>query len=156
MYKRQVNTFKELVDTKYPIKLSVGVQGSSIELLMRNIFAYYGVTYEDIASWGGKIEYLNIGDASTPVSYTHLDLRLALQDIAGCEITVSASSSMTMMSGNDINVEVSGDDYDTLEMIANDLKDQIAALPDAVDVESSLSEAVDQVKVSIRREAAAQ
>lgn len=84
------------------------------------------------------------------------DLRLALQDIAGCEITVSASSSMTMMSGNDINVEVSGDDYDTLEMIANDLKDQIAALPDAVDVESSLSEAVDQVKVSIRREAAAQ
>ena len=58
------------------------------------------------------------------------DLRLALQDIAGCEITVSASSSMTMMSGNDINVEVSGDDYDTLEMIANDLKDQIAALPD--------------------------
>ena len=84
------------------------------------------------------------------------DLRLALQDIAGCEITVSASSSMTMMSGNDINGEVSGDDYDTLEMIANDLKDQIAALPDAVDVESSLSEAVDQVKVSIRREAAAQ
>lgn len=68
-----VNTFKELVDTKYPIKLSVGVQGSSIELLMRNIFAYYGVTYEDIASWGGKIEYLNIGDASTLFTDGQLD-----------------------------------------------------------------------------------
>ncbi len=60
-----VNTFKELVDAQYPIKLSVGVQGSSIESLIRSIFAYYGVSYEDVASWGGKIEYLNIGDAST-------------------------------------------------------------------------------------------
>lgn len=68
-----VNTFKELVDTKYPIKMSVGVQGSSIEGLIRNIFAYYGVTYDDIASWGGKIEYLNIGDASTLFTDGQLD-----------------------------------------------------------------------------------
>ena len=31
-----------------------------------------------------------------------------LQDIAGCEITVSASSSMGMVSGEDINVEITG------------------------------------------------
>lgn len=68
-----VDTFKELVDEQYPIKLSVGVQGSSIESLIRNIFAYYGVTYEDIASWGGKIEYLNIGDASTLFTDGQLD-----------------------------------------------------------------------------------
>lgn len=60
-----VSTFQELVDQKYPIKLSVGTQGSGIETLMRKVLAYYGATYEDIASWGGKIEYLNIGDAST-------------------------------------------------------------------------------------------
>ena len=84
------------------------------------------------------------------------DLRPALQDIADCEITVSASSSMGMVSGDDISVEITGDDYDTLEMIANDLVDQIAALPDAVDVDTSLSKKVDQVKVVMNREAASQ
>ena len=83
-------------------------------------------------------------------------LRPALEDIAGCEITVSASSTMAMVSGDDISVEISGDDYDTLEMIANDLVDQIAALPDAVDVDTSLSKQVDQVTVVMNREAASQ
>ena len=83
-------------------------------------------------------------------------LREAVQDIAGCEITVSASSSMSMGSGNDINLEITGDDYDTLELIANDLTAQIAKLPDAVDVDNSLSEKVPQVKVYLNREAAAQ
>lgn len=60
-----VNSFKDIVDQKYPIKVSVGAQGSGIESLFRKVLAYYGVTYDDIASWGGKVEYLNIGDAST-------------------------------------------------------------------------------------------
>ena len=68
------------------------------------------------------------------------DLRENLQDIAGCEITVSASSTVSMGSGDDINVEITGDDYDTLELISNDLTAQIAQLPDAVDVDNSLSE----------------
>lgn len=59
------DSFAELIEQKYPLKVSVGTQGSGIESLFRKILTYYGVTYEDIASWGGKVEYLNIGDAST-------------------------------------------------------------------------------------------
>ena len=84
------------------------------------------------------------------------DLRTALQDIAGCEITVDASSSMGMMSGSDINVEIRGNGYDTLGMIADDLTERISQLPDAAEVQSSLSEQVPQVKVQMNREAAAQ
>ena len=84
-------------------------------------------------------------------------LRTALQDIAGCEITVSASSmSMGSTSGDDIDVEIQGDDYDTLEMISNDLAQQISALPDAINVESSLADKVAQVRVTMKREAASQ
>ena len=83
-------------------------------------------------------------------------LRLALQNIAGCEITVSASSSMGMMGGSDIAVNIAGDDYGTLRLIAGDLTARIAQLPDAVNVRSSLSEQVPQVRVAINREAAAQ
>lgn len=60
-----VNTVKDIVDQKYPLKISVGTQGSGIESLVRKVLAFYGATYEDIASWGGKVEFLNIGDAST-------------------------------------------------------------------------------------------
>ena len=40
-------------------------------------------------------------------------------------------------SSSDISVEISGDDYDTLEMISNDLAAQIAALPDAMQSDAS-------------------
>ncbi len=84
-------------------------------------------------------------------------LREALQDIAGCEITVSASDASAMMGGGgDIAVNIEGDDYATLEFLADDLISQIEALPDAVNVKSSLSDEVPQVKVSVNREAAAQ
>ncbi len=84
------------------------------------------------------------------------DLRPALQDIAGCEITVNASNMVSMGSGNDIAVEITGDDLDTLSMIADDLEKQIAALPDAVNVTSDLAQQVPQVKVTMNRENAAQ
>ena len=60
-----IHTVKDIVDQKYPLKISVGTQGSGIESLVKKVLAFYGATYEDIASWGGKVEFLNIGDAST-------------------------------------------------------------------------------------------
>ena len=83
-------------------------------------------------------------------------LRPLLQDIAGCEITVDASSTMGMMGGSDISLDITGVDYATLSMIADDLADRISQLPDAIDVKSSLAVQVPQVKVTVNREAAAQ
>lgn len=84
------------------------------------------------------------------------DLRAALRDIAGCEITVSASSMTSMMGSDDIEVDITGDDYDTLAAIADDLTRRIAALPDAVNVDNTMSERVPEVKVTLNRETAAQ
>lgn len=83
-------------------------------------------------------------------------LRAPLADIAGCEITVSTSDMTAMMSGSDISVEITGDDYTTLTMIADDLMAEISALEDAVDVTSTVAEQVPQVEVTINREAASQ
>ncbi|MCF2595740.1 efflux RND transporter permease subunit [Pseudoflavonifractor phocaeensis] len=84
------------------------------------------------------------------------DLRDKLRDIAGAEITIVSTDMTAMLSGSDISVDITGTDYETLSMIANDLKDQIAQLPDAVDVSTSLATQVPQVKVTMKREAAAQ
>lgn len=83
------------------------------------------------------------------------DLRSRLSDIAGCMITVDSSGMMGMISGNEIQVELTGDDYERLSGIADQLVDRISALPDAVDVESSASERTPQVNVSINRQNAA-
>ena len=78
-------------------------------------------------------------------------LRRDLADIAGCEITVSASS-MSIGEGWDISLQLSGSDYDQLAETSNDLAEQIAALPDAINVESSAGEQVPRVAVKINRE----
>lgn len=79
-------------------------------------------------------------------------LRHDLQDIAGCEITVSSSSSMSMSTDSDISVELTGDDYDQLAATADDLANKISALPDAINVESSAGEQTPRVAVKINRE----
>ena len=84
------------------------------------------------------------------------DLRVAFADVAGCEYTIGAMDMSQMMTGSDIEVRLTGTDYATLTMLANDLMQPIAALPDAIDVTSSVSDDVPQVKVTMKREAAAQ
>ena len=83
-------------------------------------------------------------------------LRAALADIAGCELTVSASDMTALMGGQDISVDITGTDYNTLALIADDLAEQISRLEDAVDVTTSAAQRVDQVTVTINREAASQ
>lgn len=79
-------------------------------------------------------------------------LRRDLADIAGCEITVSASESMSMSTDSDISVELTGSDYDQLADTANDLVQKIEAIPDAINVESSAGEQTPRVAVKVRRE----
>lgn len=79
-------------------------------------------------------------------------LRHDLQDIAGCELTVSTSSTMSMSTDSDISVELTGDDYDQLAETADDLANQISTLPDAINVESSAGEQTPRVAVKINRE----
>lgn len=79
-------------------------------------------------------------------------LRRDLQDIAGCELTVSTSSTMSMSTDSDISVELTGDDYDQLAETADDLANRISALPDAINVESSAGEQTPRVAVKINRE----
>ena len=83
-------------------------------------------------------------------------LRDKLNDVAGCEITVTASQQMSMSSSNDINVKITGEDYGTLALLADELTERISELPDAVDVKSSVSERAPQVEITINRQNASQ
>lgn len=60
-----INTLDEIINQKYPLKISVGAQGSGIESLFRKILGTYNVTYDDIKAWGGRVEFLSMSEAAT-------------------------------------------------------------------------------------------
>ena len=83
-------------------------------------------------------------------------LKPHFEDIAGCEISCTSTSTMSLGSGSDINIQITGDDFNTLEMIADDLMTQIYALGDVAELETSLAKQVPEVKVTMKRSAASQ
>ena len=85
-------------------------------------------------------------------------LRDDLQNIAGAEISVSSSGMMDMssMTGDPINVMLTGDDYDELEATAKALISAVAEIPDAIDVTSTAADQVPEVDVTLHRDVAAQ
>ena len=97
------------------------------------------------------------GDRDRSASEIADQLRVDVADIAGCEITVSSAGMMDMSSltGTAISVTLSGDDYDQLTEVADELALRIAEIPDAVDVTTSASDQVQEVDVTIDRENAA-
>lgn len=51
----------EVAENKIPIRVSTVPVGGSGEVVTRLILEYYGMTYEDIESWGGKVEHNDFG-----------------------------------------------------------------------------------------------
>ncbi len=58
-----INSFNDIKEKKYPLKMSINSKGSTPEFLMEAILNQYGITLEDIKGWGGEITYLSSGDA---------------------------------------------------------------------------------------------
>ena len=121
---------------------------------MEQVYYSTGSSTSVMSSTSGSsvtISLVNLEERDRSSNEIANQLRRDLADIAGCELTVSASS-MSIGEGSDISLQLSGEDYDQLAETANDLAAQVAALPDAVNVESSAGDQVPRVAVKINRE----
>lgn len=80
-------------------------------------------------------------------------LREKVQNLAGAEISVTASGTMNMsaMTGEAISVTLRGADHNLLVTTAEDLTQKLQALPGAVEVSSSASEQVPEVEITLKR-----
>lgn len=85
------------------------------------------------------------------------EVRNAVSNIAGAEISVSDAGAMDMSSltGDAISVSISGSDLDVLTAISSDLVTEIAKIEGAVDVSSSATERVEQVNLRLKNDIAA-
>ncbi|MGI6552358.1 MAG: TAXI family TRAP transporter solute-binding subunit [Bacillota bacterium] len=59
-----IDSLAELAEKKPAIRLAVGDPGSITELASRALLEEYGITYKDIESWGGSVQYKSMGEAA--------------------------------------------------------------------------------------------
>lgn len=73
--KTGITSIKQFIDKKMPVRISVGDRGATSELNNRRLFAEYGITYDDIISWGGKVHYKQMTEANEMMSAGQLDIQ---------------------------------------------------------------------------------
>ncbi len=85
------------------------------------------------------------------------DIESRLQNIAGCEITVSDSSNaMGSLGGSGFELQIRGDDNDKLKEISDEIIAEIKKIPNVKDVESSLDDSSTEATIVINRAKASQ
>ena len=80
------------------------------------------------------------------------DLRNQLSDIAGAEITVSSSSTMGSMMGGGVEVEIYGDDMDTLQTISDEIALQMQNVEGVRQVSSSLEDTDTELAIKVDKD----
>ena len=68
-----ITSIEEIIQRKYPLRLAVERRGTTDEWACRKTLEYYGVTYEDIEEWGGKVYHAGYGDQATLFKDRHVD-----------------------------------------------------------------------------------
>jgi len=68
-----INSIEEIKEKHFPIKLGTTTLLSTPELASRRILAEYGITYDDIKSWGGKVTFGSYADIGNLIKDGHLD-----------------------------------------------------------------------------------
>ncbi len=58
-----IHSFEELKAKKYPLRLALLPKGSSGEWATKTVLKAYGITYQDIESWGGKVTFVSFPTA---------------------------------------------------------------------------------------------
>ncbi|HHX77922.1 MAG TPA: TAXI family TRAP transporter solute-binding subunit [Firmicutes bacterium] len=57
-----VSSYQEVLDKKYPLKVTMNQRGSVMDFVGRAVMNEYGFDYEDIADWGGEVNFMSTND----------------------------------------------------------------------------------------------
>ncbi|WP_249872341.1 TAXI family TRAP transporter solute-binding subunit [Oceanobacillus saliphilus] len=106
------DSIAEIVEQQVPIRLAVDQKGSAGEIMTRNIFQEYGVTYDDIISWGGSVDYLSGSKTFEMMADNRID---AAGD------AVSAPSGDIIEAATSMNMKMLPLDSETMQAVAEEL-----------------------------------
>lgn len=69
-----IATLDEVVARKLSVRVGTGPPGSAEEFLLRESLAALGATYDDLRSWGGRIDLLGSGERADLFRDGHIDI----------------------------------------------------------------------------------
>ena len=69
-----IETMRDLVTTEAPIRIGVNTRGNMVQELNRQILAAYGVTYDDVESWGGQIVFAASNEMANLMANRRIDM----------------------------------------------------------------------------------
>ncbi len=119
---------------------SIGLMGSGVGIL---------------ASGNGMSYYINIDES---LGRKNADIAHEMEEIGkkhSADLTVQASTmDISMLTGSGIQVEITGDELDTLQAIALDVAELARQTEGVVDVDDGLEDAVPELRVEVDKEKA--
>ncbi|MCL2569460.1 MAG: TAXI family TRAP transporter solute-binding subunit [Oscillospiraceae bacterium] len=69
-----ITNFEELLAAQPPLVAAVGAPGSGSEEVFRAVMEAHGITYADIESWGGRVEFLGAGAGADSFRDGHVNM----------------------------------------------------------------------------------
>lgn len=134
------NSPSDLPNIEYIYSKSIETTGSSV--FERNSPNHIGV------------QFLDFEDRITPSVNDLEKIRHRVQYIPGAEITVSEAQEGPP-TGSPINIEISGDDFQTLGKLARQIKDVLQNIPHVTDIQDDYTEGIPSIQISIDRQKSA-
>lgn len=56
-----MDSFDKIKENKYPLKLNLNTKDSFMEIIGKKSLEANGITYDDIISWGGSVDFMSMG-----------------------------------------------------------------------------------------------
>lgn len=72
-----VNSIKEIAEKKYPLRLTTTAKGSTGAIAADRILGKYGITFDDLKSWGGSVTFTSYTDAASLIADGHADANIS-------------------------------------------------------------------------------
>jgi HAE1 family hydrophobic/amphiphilic exporter-1 len=112
----------------------------------------FGSNTENEASITATLSEEKKGGRSTDLIME--ELRKSVASVSGAKIEITKNTTMGGITGNDISVEIKGDDLDTLKNIAGQVTTIVKGVSGARNIDNSLADGDPQVKVNVDLEKA--
>ena len=116
----KIESISAIKKNKIPIRLAVGDPGSGGEINTRNMLKAYGMSYEDIESWGGKIYYKDMSEAAGMLTDGSID--------AFVIFTLAPAGPILDLSFNTV-IQLLSIDEEIIQKMANDYGFSAAIIP---------------------------
>lgn len=114
-----ITSFDDIKEKKPALVCAVGAAGSGSEEVFRAVFEAHGITYEDIESWGGRIEYVGGGSGAGLFRDGHVNvLSNAAPQPYSTWVEVAASRDVVLLPIDDTAADAMkelGYDVDTID-----------------------------------------